>query len=220
MQVGVRVFPARQPCLFVFGAQPLTQPFTGVSIHCPIGFADWPETEVVGPTVHHLIELRHHRLMVQLGSISSSLAADRLTDANHSLLGRNRAQIGASSLRRVATAKRIPQEVELFFRQFRDPRLGLIHRQLQLRHHDPHRGQSFFRFAPTTDHEIIGIVDDVRSETLFVPQLLPSKHEPTHVKITEQRADHAPYTKGNFEFERVVRGWRTSYAVLDLRLKR
>jgi len=32
----------------------------------PVGFADRPETEVVGPTVHHLIELRHYRLMVQL----------------------------------------------------------------------------------------------------------------------------------------------------------
>ena len=26
--------------------------------------------------------------------------------------------------------------------------------------------------------------------------------------------------RGNFEFERVVVGWRTSYSVLDLRLKR
>ena len=32
--------------------------------------------------------------------------------------------------------------------------------------------------------------------------------------------DHSPYTKGNFEFERVVRGWRSSVSVLDLRLKR
>src|ERR1017187_7927848 len=62
-------------------------------IHCPIGFADRPKTEVVGPTVHHLIELCHHRLMVQEGSIRSGFAADRLTDANHSLLGRNRAQV-------------------------------------------------------------------------------------------------------------------------------
>jgi hypothetical protein len=37
--------------------------------------------------------------------------------------------------------------------------------------------------------------------------------------IAEQRRKHSPYTKGNFEFERVVRGWRTSYSVLDLRLK-
>jgi hypothetical protein len=32
--------------------------------------------------------------------------------------------------------------------------------------------------------------------------------------------DHAPYTKGNFQFERVITGWRTRYAMLDLRLKR
>ena len=30
---------------------------------------------------------------------------------------------------------------------------------------------------------------------------------------------HSPYTKGNFEFERVVKGWRGSHSVLDLRLK-
>jgi RNA-directed DNA polymerase len=34
------------------------------------------------------------------------------------------------------------------------------------------------------------------------------------------RRDHSPYTKGNFEFERVVTGWRGMYSVLDLRLKR
>jgi hypothetical protein len=31
---------------------------------------------------------------------------------------------------------------------------------------------------------------------------------------------HAPYTKGNFEFERIVTGWRGIHTVLDLRLKR
>jgi hypothetical protein len=73
----------------MFGAQPLTQPFAGMSIYCPIGFADRPETEVVGPTVHHLIELRYHRLMIQQGSIPSSFAANRLTDADHPLLSRS-----------------------------------------------------------------------------------------------------------------------------------
>jgi hypothetical protein len=38
--------------------------------------------------------------------------------------------------------------------------------------------------------------------------------------IAEQRRKHAPYTKGNFEFDRTVTGWRTRYPVLDLRLKR
>jgi hypothetical protein len=39
-------------------------------------------------------------------------------------------------------------------------------------------------------------------------------------QVGQQWTDHSPYTKGNFEFERVVVGWRTSYSVLDLRLKR
>lgn len=34
-----------------------------------------------------------------------------------------------------------------------------------------------------------------------------------------ERRLHAPYTKGNFQFERTVKGWRTGYVVLDLRLK-
>jgi hypothetical protein len=38
-------------------------------------------------------------------------------------------------------------------------------------------------------------------------------------KIRQQRRKHAPYTKGNFEFERIVTGWRGIYRVLDLRLK-
>jgi hypothetical protein len=50
-------------------------------------------------------------------------------------------------------------------------------------------------------------------------------HHPEIERIVEEgvrqnRANHSPYTKGNFEFERVVRGWRRSYPVLDLRLKR
>src|SRR6516162_4362316 len=41
----------------------------------------------------------------------------------------------------------------------------------------------------TADHEIIGIVHDVRFQTLLVPQLLPAEHEPAHVQIAQQRAD-------------------------------
>ena len=35
-----------------------------------------------------------------------------------------------------------------------------------------------------------------------------------------RRSGHSTYAKGNFEFERVVTGWRASRPVLDLRLKR
>jgi hypothetical protein len=38
------------------------------------------------------------------------------------------------------------------------------------------------------------------------------------VDITEQGRKHAPYAKGNFQFERVIAGWREQ-SVLDLRRK-
>jgi hypothetical protein len=34
------------------------------------------------------------------------------------------------------------------------------------------------------------------------------------------RGGHAPYTKGNFQFERVITGWLTRFPLLDLRLKK
>src|ERR1700758_3430149 len=97
--------------------------------------------------------------------------------------------MSASRHWRVITTKRVPKKIELLFRQLGDPRLGFVHRQLQLRHHGPHRGQSFFRSASTTDHHVIGVVDDARSKTFLVSEFLPPKHEPAHVKIAEQRAD-------------------------------
>ena len=39
-------------------------------------------------------------------------------------------------------------------------------------------------------------------------------------QIGQQGADHSPYTKGNFQLEQMVTGWRAKYSVLDLRLKK
>ena len=41
-----------------------------------------------------------------------------------------------------------------------------------------------------------------------------------HEKIGHDGANHSPYTKGNFQFERIITGWRTRYALPDLRLKK
>jgi hypothetical protein len=41
----------------------------------------------------------------------------------------------------------------------------------------------------------------------------------TQVEVTERRRYHSPNAKGNFQFERVVTGWRGT-SVLDFRLKR
>jgi hypothetical protein len=53
------------------------------------------------------------------------------------------------------------------------------------------------------------------SATVFTPEV---KHI-MQVDIREQGRDYSPNAKGNFQFERVVAGWRGT-SVLDLRLKR
>src|SRR5579864_25288 len=154
-----------------------------MTIHGSVGFADWPKTEVVGPSAHRAVELRYHHFLVHLELVPPGHLTNRLADADHPLLRRDRAKVRTSCFRRVATTKRVSQKIELFFRQSTDPRLRLVNCQLQLRHHVPHRGQRFFRAASTTDHEIVRIVDNVRPETPLVPEFLPSEYEPTHIQI-------------------------------------
>jgi hypothetical protein len=55
---------------------------------------------------------------------------------------------------------------------------------------------------------------------LPAPDVHPKIECVVQVYIREERRNHAPYTKGNFQFERTVTDWRARYAVLDLRLKR
>src|SRR5688572_11492864 len=76
----------RWPRQFVLGAQPPTQPRPSMSFHRPVGFTDRTETEVVGPSNHHPVELFHYCCLIQQGLVPSGFAADRLTDAAHPLL--------------------------------------------------------------------------------------------------------------------------------------
>src|SRR6266581_9723188 len=161
-------------------------------LHRSVGLADRTQTEVVRPTDQSPVEIRYQSLRVPLGLTPSGQLANPRTDALHPFLRRYGPQIGPARLRRIAPTKRIAQKVEPFFRQLADPRLRLVHRQLQLRHHVPHRGEGFSGLAPTTDHEVIGVVHDVRSETPLVSQLLPAEHEPAHVQIAEQGTDRSP----------------------------
>src|ERR1035437_5688504 len=68
----------------------------------------------------------------------------------------------------------------------------------------------------TVNHCVIGVTG---KRTRWIGALHPDIERVVHEQVHQNRTDHAPYTKGNFEFERVVRGWRSSYPVLDLRLK-
>ena len=65
IQAGFRKLLHGRPHRLMLDTQPPTQPSTGVLINGPIGFTDRPKTEVICPTVHHLVELGYHSLVVQ-----------------------------------------------------------------------------------------------------------------------------------------------------------
>jgi hypothetical protein len=65
--------------------------FCGRAYQPHLGFADWPQTEVVGPTDHHPIEPVHDGLRILPDFVASGFVADRSTDALHSCLRRCRA---------------------------------------------------------------------------------------------------------------------------------
>ena len=173
----------------MFGSQPQTQPHLCVAIYSTIGCTDWSKTEVVRPSARRAVELRHYRHRIQRGCAPPGHFAYFPADALHPLSRWNGAKIGSSSFGAVALTKRVSKKVKLLFRQRADPRLRVVHRQLQLRHHLLHRGQSLFRSSPTADDKIIGVVHDVRFPTLLVPELLPPEHKPAHTALPSAQPD-------------------------------
>src|ERR1700741_4143226 len=113
----------------MFGSQPQAQPRLCVTIHSTIGRTDWSKTEVVRPSAHHAVELRHYHRWIQRGCTSPSQFAYFPADAVHPLSRWSRAKIGSSSFGAVALTKRVSKKVELLFRQRADPRLRVVHRQ-------------------------------------------------------------------------------------------
>ena len=76
----------------------------------PVGSADWPKAEVVGPSDHRAVKPRYHLLLVQQGAILSGQVANLRADALNALLRRNRAKVGAPRLRRVAPPECVTQK--------------------------------------------------------------------------------------------------------------
>src|SRR5882757_9726222 len=78
------------------------------------------------------------------------------------------------------------------------------------------------RFALESNHDVVRVPHDdhIAVRLLSTPCLSPQIERVMKVDIRQQRRGHAPYAKGNFEFERVVTGWRGIHSVIDLRRKR
>jgi len=53
--------------LFVFDTQPLAKPAAPMLLHGPVGLADQPQTEVVGPTIDLPVECTYQHFRTLLG---------------------------------------------------------------------------------------------------------------------------------------------------------
>jgi hypothetical protein len=61
--------------------------------------------------------------------------------------------------------------------------------------------------------------DHLPGRVMRPPLLNPQIEDVVQVNIRQQRRCHSPNAKGNFQFDRLIEGWRRQ-AVLDLRRKR
>ncbi len=132
----------------------------------------------------------------------------------------------APSILRPPRAKRVSQEIEPFFRIPARPEVILAVDDARLAGMD---------FQPTQREPTSDALQDllrlrlrsaVRDNIIRVPLEWHAGMNPAHPvverevqkNIRHQRTYHAPYAKGNFQFERVIVGWRAQ-TVLDLRRK-
>ena len=174
----------------VLPSKPLAEPMPRVAVNGPIGWADRAQTEVVRPTQKLPVQFRSTRsstvVHCQRRLVNSWISALRAVDL---LRRRRRTDVRPARLRRVTQSDRVTQEVHALLGYAAEARLGLVHRQPQLRHHRSHHPHRLVGGAPATDHEVIGVVDDVSVKAFLVPQRLPTQNEPTHIDIRQQRRE-------------------------------
>src|SRR5262249_12375550 len=98
------------------------------------------EAEVVRPPQELLVQPGYSVLDLRPVPTSVGPLADLVPKARALLRRRVRPDVGAPRPRRVTQPDRIAQEVEGLLGDATRPRLGLVDRQLEPRHHVPHRG--------------------------------------------------------------------------------
>ena len=97
------------------------------------------------------------------------------------------------------------------------PNVGFVRMEHQsvCIHPSTHTGQRRFCFLPTaTQH--YGVI---RVSHHHQPSFTHFNVKLVKVDVGDQGADYSPNAKGNFQFERVIIGWRST-PLVDLRLKK
>ena len=176
---------------------------------------------VLDGSVHSLSQLGLHRVQLRLLPFTNRLPYDREVTVAPLLPADMRE---AEEVERLRLPFSAPLPVSSRERsELQEPRF--VRMQFELKLPKPlgkFRSKLFgIRFVLEPNHDVVRVPHDdhIAVRLLSTPCLNPQIERVMEIDIRQQRRRRSPYTKGNFEFERVVRGWRTSYSVLDLRLK-
>ena len=86
--------------------QPLAEPFHRVLVHAAIGCLDWPQTKVVCPPHHFLVEAGDLTLLVEPGPLQAGQAADFLAEPRNPRLRRERTEERTARLLGIAPPAR------------------------------------------------------------------------------------------------------------------
>jgi len=92
----------------------------------------------------------------------------------------------------------------------------------------PGQGRSCCGLARATPRLLLAVASSTSTEIIYQSEVesVTARRADNFVQvarseyITSFLRGHSPYTKGNFEFERVVTGWRGIHTVLDCHLKK
>ena len=180
-----------------------------------------PLSCVLDGSVHSLSQLSFHRVQLRLLPLTNCLPHYREVTVAPLLPADMRE---AEKVERLRLPFSAPLPVSSRERpELKKPRFVGMQFQAELPKPLGKFGQEPFgiRFTLEANHDVVRVPHDdhIAVRLLSTPCLSPQIERVMEIDIRQERRCHAPYTKGNFEFERVVRGWRSSYPVLDLRLK-
>ena len=187
VEILVRVLAVPAASLPLSSDQPSLQTASGVFLDDPVRPDHSTLIEIAGPTAQQRVQRSHSFLGRFQIPPWRRLVMDSLDDALERFARRLRADKGTAVLA-VEPPNRIPEKVERLFGYTREPSLPVIDRQPQPFHQPPHFREGGRAVAGTTaDHEIIGIVDDVRIKPRTVAIAVPRQEKASEVEVRKKR---------------------------------
>ena len=189
--------------------------------------ARMPDGKVLHPASQHRVDFRNH-VADGPGPMAAENLLERAQQRRPLFPLRGVKRHPSVSPTANPTEVKAEKSEALALRQVHPPSLLLVHLDVERRQFltespfDRRAQPVLSRVGIYEDHEVIGesSVFDARPPLIAGDLLRSLQHavDLIEVHVAEQGRNHSPNAKGNFQFERVIVGWR-GWAVLDLRRK-